>query len=97
MTRFDPAPADGGISYAAQEDEARERAEELEREAYLVELRNELFKRADTLARTLGPVAEHPLSRVRQMILRELVLAVKDGVTRAESGRHAEWILETHP
>lgn len=93
MSRFSEAPADGGISYTAQEDEARERAEELEREAYLLQLDHDVRSRVKDL---FGLWRNDGSSQEMKTAGQALVWwALREGVRRAESGQHAEWILET--
>ena len=84
--------AEGGISAAAQEDEARERDAELARDIYIGGLDrqlHELRRRVLGILRTDGSKRD-----LETAIDLALWMALKLGVEEAASGQKAEWILE---
>jgi hypothetical protein len=91
--RFDPAPADGGISLDAQEDEARERDEEERRDAYLAALDREIRAHARDVVGILR--MDGSKYELLKAVSDVIYWGVREGVKRAESGQVAEWILDT--
>lgn len=93
MNRWETAPADGGISREAQEEEARERMAEIERDRYLRLMAARVRQERD---RVLGILRTDGSKRDLQTAVdTALWWALRFGVSAAESGQHAEWILET--
>jgi hypothetical protein len=93
MSRFDSAPADGGISLSTQEDEARERADEESRDVFMFDLHRRIDERARAAMHRIGPADQ--AREVRRIVKDEIYHWLREGVRIAEVGQHAEWILDT--
>ena len=79
--------ATGGQSWESQADEADARLIELKHDEYLGALHREIRNEAFLLA--VNPT----VAGITQALYR----ALRKGVSEAESGMHATWILETEP